>query len=144
MAETIQTKQCSKCKQIKSLFDFNKASKEKDGHQGYCKICKTKQQTLYRQTTKGKTTQKRYENSEKGKIARKRCFQRHFLKYPEKRKARLAVNNAITLGKLPRPDTLLCHFCPKPAQQYHHWQDYAPEHWLDVMPVCIKCHRKIA
>lgn len=26
--------------------------------------------------------------------------------------------------------------------QYHHWS-YLPEHALDVMPLCIACHRKV-
>ncbi len=32
--------------------------------------------------------------------------------------------------------------CGKQAEEYHHWS-YAPEHWLDVIPVCNACHKKI-
>ena len=41
-----------------------------------------------------------------------------------------AVNYAIRIGVLPRPDTIQCHFCPKQAQQCHHHLGYKKEHWL--------------
>lgn len=96
-------------------------------------------QKRYSQSKKGKIARKHYKQSEKGKAAIKRYYQNRNRK---KVKARNAVNNAISNGRLPRPDTLLCHYCPKPAQQYHHWHGYAPEHWLDVVPVCYICHGK--
>ncbi len=60
---------------------------------------------------------------------------------PERFKARWKVNNAVRDGKLPRIKTLLCA-CGKQAQQYHHHNGYAPEHALDVVPMCRPCHRK--
>ena len=53
------------------------------------------------------------------------------------------VNHAIRDGKLSRPDIKLCLYCPKSAQQYHHYLGYEPEHWLDILPVCRKCHTRI-
>ena len=85
-----------------------------------------------------KATQRRYEESEKGKAVSKRRRQR----YPERIKARDAVNKAVATGRLLRPDFRLCYYCPKPAQQYHHWKGYAKEVWLDVVPACKECHRK--
>jgi len=93
----------------------------------------------YEKSEKGKATRKTYIKSEKGKARQKRFYNCH----PNNLKAKTAVNNAIRSGKLPRANTLLCHYCPKPAQQYHHWHGYEPEHWLDVVPVCVKCHREI-
>lgn len=93
---------------------------------------------IYRQSEKGKDAYKRFNKSEKGKSN----YKRYRIRHPERRKARHAVNHAIEASKLPQPDTLLCHYCPKPAQQYHHWHGYAPKHWLDVVPVCTDCHRK--
>ena len=95
-------------------------------------------QSRYHQTEKGKAAHRRYRQSEKGKAAQKHFYTNH----PNYLKAKSAVNNAIRDGKLPRPDTLLCHYCPKPAQQYHHWRGYEPEHWLDIVPVCKQCHHK--
>lgn len=113
-------------------------------------------QQKYDKTEKGKARYKRYHQTEKFKIAHKRAVVRHrqtkkykitkkryFKNNPKYKKATDAVGYAIRIGKLPRPDTLLCHYCPNPAQQYHHHKGYAPEHRLDVIPICKKCHRKI-
>ena len=35
----MQSKQCSRCKEVKELNYFNKSKQEKDGHQYYCKEC---------------------------------------------------------------------------------------------------------
>lgn len=152
MSETIQQKICSECKQPKQLSKFSKRDKSKDGHQYQCKSCRNKQNKKYKRTEKGRAAQKRYNQSEKFKVAMKRHQQTDKFKITQKLdksrhtehyKARNAVNHAIVDGKLPRPDTRLCHYCPKPAQQYHHWHGYAPEHWLDVVPACIDCHNKL-
>ena len=97
-------------------------------------------QKRQRKSEKYKATQKRYNQSEKGKAAIKRKIHKHHNKNPEKYKARTAVNNAISTGILPQIDTMQCHYCPSQAVHYHHHKGYAPKHWLDVIPVCIKCH----
>lgn len=166
MSETIQTKRCSKCKHFKPLSDFNKDRNRKDGYYPQCKVCRSKYQKKYGQTKKRKVVSNRYRNSEKGEIthrrnnlsyskskkgkatrsrynksdANKASHKKYYSRYPEHYKAVYAVNNAIRAGELPRPDTKMCHYCSKPAQQYHHHKGYAPEHWLDVVPVCIPCH----
>lgn len=109
----------------------------------------------YRQTEKGKATEKRYQQTEEYIDYRKRynqseqgravqiVGQRRFqARHPEQCKAIQVVRDAIRIGKLPRPDTLQCHYCPAQAEQYHHHKGYAPEHRLNVIPVCILCHGK--
>lgn len=167
MSETIVTKKCSKCKEIKPFSEFYKDARHKDGHQSQCKICFLEAQKSYRQSEKGrayqKSYQKRYEQSENGKERHKRADRKYrqtekgkvlYRKLaknarkenPEKIEARKAVNHAIRVGRLPQPGSLLCHYylqkpdCEKQAKEYHHHKGYAPEHWLDVIPVCIKCH----
>ncbi|GAG26296.1 unnamed protein product, partial [marine sediment metagenome] len=29
------------------------------------------------------------------------------------------------------------------AEQYHHPNGYEPEHWFNIIPICIKCHNKL-
>lgn len=148
-------KTCPRCKETKPLSEFYKNRSEKDGHGGWCKSCALKQTKIYQKTEKGKATVKRRHQSEKGKTVQKcyrqtkkyKTYQKHYQKryricHPERQKAMDAVNNAIKNGKLPHVNTQLCYYCPNPAQQYHHWS-YLPEYWLDVVPICIKCHRKI-
>lgn len=106
----------------------------------------SRKQALYKynHSAKGKACRKRYEQSKKGKENRIRKSVKYHKRFPERMKAVWAVNNAITSGKLPRPDTLQCHYCPAQAKQYHHHKGYAKEHWLDVVPACIPCHKKLA
>jgi len=176
MSKTIISKICSSCKQTKTLNEFSRNKSSKDGHHNQCKVCKNKVNKAYRQTEKakqnarkymrkrrktkkGQAYEKRYWRSEAGIINRRKARKKFYKtekgkqarrKYckdnPEKRQAKNAVNYAIKIGKLPRPDTLQCHYylqnpnCEKQAKQYHHHKGYAPEHWLDVIPVCIPCH----
>jgi len=51
-------------------------------------------------------------------------------------RASAAVGQAIKQGKLPHPTTLKCADCGAIATGYDHHLGYAPEHWLDVQPVC--------
>lgn len=134
----METKQCPKCKHFKKFSEFYKYKRGKNGLQSYCKTC-TQQ---YNQSERAKAADKKYAQSEKGKVARLKSVLRYHIGHPEQRKAVHAVNNAIATGKLPRPDTLQCHYCDAQAEQYHHWHGYAPEHWLDVIPVCSECHQK--
>lgn len=165
MAAEIISKRCSKCKQTKPISEFHKNPASHGGHINACKNCQHQQQKYYRQSTKGKSVRECYIKSEKGKTAYKRYEQstkcktqrklyhrskegkatdkRFYIHHPNNIKATKAVNHSIEAGKLISPSFLFCHYCHKPAQQYHHWHGYAPEHWLDVIPVCIKCHNKI-
>ena len=56
--------------------------------------------------------------------------------------ARLAVNDAVQRGIIPRPDTLNCVDCDNPAKQYDHYLGYSDEHRMDVRPLCVPCHAK--
>ena len=130
------TKRCSKCKEIKPLSEFYKKLAKKDGLTCACKSC----HNLYCKSEKGKATHERYEQSEKGEANKKRCAKRYRLKFPYKNKANKAVQRAIKERQLPPPKSLKCS-CGEPAKEYHHHKGYEPEHWLDVVPVCIKCHK---
>lgn len=120
---------CSCCKQVKPFFEFSISRSRKDGLRAYCKICQSIHYKHYRQTKKGKEVIHRLKK-------------RYHFQYPEKRRSRQAVRDAITAGKLARPEILLCRICKKQAQEYHH-NSYAPEDKLIVYPLCQKCHQKI-
>lgn len=209
MSETIQTKQCSRCKQIETVSEFYKNRSEKDGFDHQCKSCrKCYQQSAkgkiaikrykqtekgkanakrYNQTEKGKTTAQRYKQSKKGQIARRRYWQskkgkatvhsyqqteiyqfylkskkykavrrryrqsekakeynkQWHLRHPEYQRAISAVNKAVKNGKLPRTNTLPCHYCGEQAKHYHHHKGYEPKYKLDVIPICKGCHIKL-
>ena len=167
MATEIISKRCSKCKETKPLSEFHKDTSKKDGHRFYCKMCQRDSVRKYDQSDRGKAKRKQYTQSEKGKVDNRKAVRKYSktekcrivqkrhrqtekykarakfyeIRNPQKIKAKTAVRRAIEDGRLPRPDSLQCHYGEHPAKQYHHWYGYAPEHWLDVIPVCYKCHR---
>ena len=96
----------------------------------------------YSQSEKGKDNARRYRESEKGKISAIKSTRKQRIFYPQKIKAVNAVNNAIRKRQLPPPDSLQCS-CGNPAKDYHHHKGYEPKHYLDVVPVCKKCHSVI-
>lgn len=150
----IQTKRCSKCKQVKEVTEFHKDARTKqDGLYGHCKKCHnvyTKQYNnskngiiacqRYRDSKKGKQTKNKYRNSAKGKHVHNESEKRFRQRYPEKAKAKNRTVWAVVSGKIPRIYTLKCVYCSKQAQHYHH-PDYSKPLW--VFPVCIICHKKI-
>ena len=155
MSEQILTKRCPKCKQFKSLSAFSKHLSKKDGLQSNCKSCKKaynqseqgkivsrRSVAKYQKTPKGKASASKYHQTPNGKIVHRKAVAKHRAGNPNYDKAGHAVNDAIKAGRLPSANTWLCHYCPAQAQQYHHWHGYEPEHWLDVVPACVECHKK--
>jgi len=157
MSETIIMKTCGHCKQTKSVSEFSKETNRKDGYYFLCKICQSQYHKQWQKTKTGRkstrkiaikysrskhgqSVSKAYRQSEKGKNSHKRCNKKYRNRFPERIKATKFVYCAITIGVLPRPDSLQCNYCPNQAEQYHHWHGYQPEHYLDVIPVCIPCH----
>jgi hypothetical protein len=149
MATEIITKQCPRCKETKSLSRFYKSHNRRNGCQVYCINCtkehwQTKEyktiQKRYHQSKKAKVANKKYQQSEKGKAMLKRKNKLSYIKNPEKWKANRSISHAVRDNKLPHPNTLQCHYCPKQAEEYHH-PDYSKP--LYVLPTCKKCHRII-
>jgi len=143
------------CKSCQKDYDQSEKGKAREKRYRQSLQGKTKRKE-YAKSAEGKASHKRHRQSEKFKATRKRYRQtekckknqiaaiKHFrIRHPEQRKAKDAVNYAIKTGRLIRPDTLQCHYCPAQAKQYHHHKGYEHEHWLHVIPVCLKCHGKI-
>ena len=124
-------KTCSKCKEEKSLDQFNRH--RRNGRQAYCRAC----QKIHSASDKGKANKARYKASDKGKIVLARHNQTRRRRYPEKYQAKDAVSHAIRDGKLPPAATHTCEVCGAPACDYHH---EAYERPLDVIPLCRPCH----
>lgn len=169
MAEPIKTKTCRVCKQTKPLTEFYKSRVSRDGYINSCKDCRNAQIRRYQKTEKyktyikcfqrsekskayqkhykeqysksenGKAAQKRYNQSKKGRVRHVRHTKQAVNRHPECYKARMAVRQAVVKGKLLKVDSLRCS-CGDIAKHYHHHKGYEQEHWLDVVPVCVKCH----
>lgn len=149
---------CSTCKQSKDESEFPRDKSKKDGLNSRCKACRkadwkayleTKQGrdmihralARYRRTQKGKESRTRQRLSEKGKAVQFRYNEKR--KLNNRDKAGTALHNAIRSGKIPHISTRQCLLsytgeC-EGRMEYHH-PSYAPEHWLDVIPLCKKHH----
>lgn len=147
MSEQIISKTCTKCKQTKALSEFHKDYNKKDKHRSDCKVCQCATKIQYRQSKHGKIIRQRYAKTEKGKNLISFYNKQWRLLHPERILAVNKVMYAICIDKLKPAKMLKCTYCSKQAEDYHHYLGYAPEHWLDVIPVCRKCHclfRKIS
>ena len=145
-------KKCKRCHQKKSLDSFYKHKKMSDGYLNFCKECKKNEQS--------KRTKIYQKDPEWQKKERERCRDRNIrlnyaqkykpsddkkreyvgrwqLKNPEKRKAHIAVGNAIRAGKLVRKP---CEKCSSTKNIHAHHEDYSKP--LDVRWLCAACHGK--
>ena len=82
----------------------------------------------------------RWAKTENGRQYRRKLSSKMRRKYPDRVAARNAVYRARKQGKIPEFRELPCHICGKQAQSYHHHKGYSRKHWLDVLPICRKCH----
>jgi hypothetical protein len=127
---------------------YEQSSAGKESHRRYHKTEAGKERQgqaarKYRQSENGKEVEHAYRQSELAKDSKRVTASKQRLKYPDKVKARNAVNHAIEAGRIASAKQFKCQYCNKQAQQYHHWRGYAPEQWLDVIPVCRVCDYKV-
>ena len=125
-----------------ALLKYFHSEKGKAYQKQYCQSeTYKKARYLYNRSKKRKIVYKRYEQSKKGKESHRQNATNYRSRHPEIIRAHSAVARAIKAGILPYPNSLICS-CGEIAQHYHH-PSYVPEHWLDVVPVCIPCHNSL-
>ncbi len=135
----------SSCKTCHSAYEreYNKREYVRDAYRKHTKEWKQTPEgrayiAKYIISDKNRERNRRYKKSEKGKLALQHSAERH----PDRKKIISAVRHTIYSGVLPRISTLSCIACGNPATEYHHHNGYAPEYWLDVVPMCHTCHQK--
>jgi len=133
----METKQCSKCKEVKGLSEFCKDKYNKDGLCCQCRKCRLIARNRYRSTQQGKITEKKYRLREGHKRAQQNRYVRDF----HKRQACNAVNQAVRNNKLKKISLCTCTICNGQAEEYHHYNGYDIDNRLNVIPLCNKCHR---
>lgn len=111
-------------------------------------------QRRYEQSEKGKVTRRRYERSEKGKATEARYLETdngiqktrkrnnkatraYQLRNPEMHRAHLALHEAVRTARIVKPDR--CSRCDRPGPLQGHHHDYSKP--LDVIWLCDSCHR---
>lgn len=134
-------KTCYKCRASLPLNEFYKHEAMDDGHLGKCKEC-----------TKADVRRNRWEKIEYYRAYdRERSKQPHVMariarttknwerKYPNRKAAHTAVNNAVRDGRLKKP--LHCQVCGRVARLHGHHHDYDKP--LDVIWSCRPCHYQL-
>ena len=149
------TKRCCTCREYKPISRFGKDRQVKDGLSRRCKQCNSVRNKIwYKEHPERKLSVKRYSDSHKNEVREKvrkwnrahpeRVMDkvRKWIKAnPEKYKAHNAVAIAVRARKLAPVRTTKCVRCNGQASQYHHHKGYSKENQLNVVPVCVTCHR---
>jgi hypothetical protein len=135
---SVLAKVCFKCNVEKPLTEFYPHPRMADGHLNKCKEC-TKRDAKSRYDDKPDTIsayEKRRANTPHRKAKLQEYQQRRRTKYPERFKARNAVNNALRDGNLARQP---CEICGSTFDVEAHHDDYSKP--LEVRWLCFKHHR---
>lgn len=126
-------KRCFKCGSVKPLTDFYKHKSMADGHLNKCKECAKKDVHDHRHG-KGRDRVLAYDRK-RGLRQPPEYFKEYNAKYPEKAKARYALNNAVRDGLV---SPLPCFECGEHAEAHH--PDYSDP--LSVIWLCPAHHKQ--
>ena len=132
----MESKQCTKCGEVKPLDEFKKNSRVISGRANVCKECARESNRAYRERNPVK--------EQDAKRAREYKNPRVFYKHnPDAQAAHHRVNNRIRAGLMPKASEFVCNRCGNHATEYHHPNGYGTGHEFDVIPLCRSCHRLI-
>ena len=133
---------CKQCAKIYASTDAAKAKRKECTERWRASEEGSKKRQAWLESDRRKElsakNMQKYLKSDKAKANNKRAREKN----PDGVKAREKVGTAVKNGTLPRVKTLLCSRCHNRANHYHHHLGYSPENWLDVIPLCAKCHKK--
>jgi hypothetical protein len=147
----MKTKSCRKCLKIKPLTGFYRHPGMTDGHLHECIICRRQYAVAHRaknldharelDRVRGRTEERRalareYRKTPRGMRAMSSAKKRWIANNPHKRKAHLAVLNAIRSCSLLKLD---CELCGNSRSEAHH-DDYSKP--LTVVWLCDKHHKE--
>lgn len=122
----MEVKQCAKCKELKSLTEFNKHSENKDGLQAYCRPCSV---LSMRNVKRAAPTEE---------WLRKRDARRRYRRLNrEKHKAHRTIYRVVSKGLMTRKP---CEVCGTTKSEAHH-PDYSKPY--DVQWLCRTHHQQI-
>ena len=113
-------RKCSKCKELKDLFEFPRHKNEPLGRDYQCKECKRK----YRKPTATKIKD----------LQKKKLW---YKQHPLARQAHNHIGRAIKAGRIKRPNR--CESCGSYGQIHAHHDNYSKPD--EVEWLCVLCHR---
>lgn len=136
---------CSICLENKGHLDFYKNKRAPDGLAARCKVCNLSYKKEWSKNNKEKLSLYhkiwRVREKNKGTLREKeiKWKKSQVARYPEKYKARIALNNAVIYRKITKASN--CSACSSTSNIQGHHPDYSKP--LEVIWLCISCHRKI-
>lgn len=131
-------KRCFKCGLTKPLTAFYGHPRMADGHLGKCMDCAKADAKAHRAANDSV----RERDRERSKLPHRKAHQarvtaRWLAEHPERRRAQIALGNAVRCGKVQRQP---CHICGAENVEAHH-PDYSRP--LDVVWLCVRHHRLV-
>lgn len=130
------TKKCSACGLILAIDDFTRCSREKDGRSCRCRKCNYISQKRYEQSPKGKEARKRSNSTKSHSIIHRASKERYNILYPERKRAWTEIERSLHSGKIERGS---CVVCGATGNIHGHHHDYGKP--LDVLWLCPPHHR---
>lgn len=130
-----QGKRCCKCGKVKSLQDFSKVTKHRDGHSYKCRICRSGT----RRSETAQLASYRYHRTVRGRASQARSHAKRRASGHER--IGNIVGWAVRSGKLPKPNR--CEGCGRYVERQHlhgHHEDYSQP--LAVLWLCHRCHSR--
>lgn len=147
------TKRCFKCAEVKPLDDFYKHAAMGDGRLGKCKACTKSDVSKHRQENLLKiraydrmrgsmphrvAARVEYQQTPAYAESHRKSIDRWLQEHPDRRKASIAVGNAVRDGRLIRWPVCAIPECSDKPQGHH--PDYSRP--LDVVWLCPSHHRQ--
>lgn len=135
-------KQCSCCREHKTLDQFYSDKRTPDGRKSQCKSCHTSTNIRTRNLDKKRSANAAY--MARARAADPEKFQSRereascLRPVDAKVHARAELNNAVKRGSVTKPST--CSSCGQAVRVTGHHEDYAKP--LDVRWLCYSCHGK--
>jgi len=137
----MESKECFKCNETKSLTEYYAHKQMDDGHLNKCKSCTKLDVKRYsalmsenpdwviaeRERNRLKYYRLGYVNNKPNKDVKRKSSASYNNKYPEKRRASDSARVVVKSN---------------PSNQKHHWS-YNKEHWQDVIELSVKDHNTI-
>ena len=136
--KTKQGKICCDCRKMKDLNNFGFSKASFDGHNYYCKVCKSRQSAISYYKNRKKLL-KKYRERYSDPIKKQLIIQRvgmYRYKFPIKWAARAAIRRLILQGKIKRQP---CEICGRKSQTHH--PDYSKP--LEVKWLCLNHHKEV-
>lgn len=115
-------KRCTQCATFKPRSAFYINRRAFDGKTTKCKGCIKANKSAYDKSAHGRKVNRLRKIRDAFKVA-----------------ARRAVHNKELRGDILPAKYHTCK-CGKPAKNWHHYNGYEEQHWLDIVALCVRCH----